>query len=344
MTNTGSAASAPNFARAQVWLGDSFELRDLAVPEIKLGELIVELEAATVCSSDRHTVSGRRSGACPSVLGHEGVGRVVATRRAGIKVGERVVFSIIAACGRCERCKRGFSAKCERVAKVGHEPLDGPWPLSGTYATHIHVLAGQAVRPIDEAVPDAAASVACCAVATVMAVTEAAGEIEGRDVLVNGVGMLGLVALAEAKRRGAARVVGCDPASASFEAAEGLADSLVRSTDGIQADVVLELSGARAGVASALATLNLGGTAVLAGSVAPAGTVEVDPEWVVRGWRTIRGVHNYEPRHLLQAVEFVTYEGPRLDWGAICGEPIGLEDVPAEMAASNHPARRLVKF
>lgn len=305
----------------------------------------MELSAATVCGSDRHTVLGRRQSPHPSILGHEGVGRVVASRRAGIEVGERVVFSIIASCGRCHRCQRGFSAKCVKVAKVGHEPLAGPWPLSGTYATHIHVLSGQTVRRIDEAVSDAAASVASCAVATVMAAYEAAGDVEGRVVLVNGVGMLGLVALAEAKRRGAVRVIGCDPTGASFAVAESFADELSRSTKRVEADVVLELSGAPAGVREALETLSLGGTAVLAGSVAPAGTVGVDPEWVVRGWRSVRGVHNYEPRHLVQAVEFVTNQGRRFDWSAICGEPIGLEEVAKELAAPKKlTTRRLVQF
>lgn len=334
-----------NVALAQVWMGgNEFALREVQLPELKADELLVTLEAATVCGSDRHTVSGRRTAACPSILGHEGVGRVVASRRTGIAEGARVVFSIMSTCGGCPRCQHGFSAKCKHVAKVGHEAFDGPWPLSGTYATHIHVLAGQTVRVIDESVPDAAASVVCCAVATVMAVFEAAGDIEDREVLVNGVGMLGLVALAEARRRGAGRVVGCDPAGTSFEVAEGFADTLVRSVDGIQADVVLELSGARAGVAGALGALDLGGTAVLAGSVAPAGTVDLDPEWVVRGWRTIRGVHNYEPRHLVEAVELVTYHGLHLDWDAICGEPIGLADLPAELAAQKSVARRLVRF
>lgn len=333
-------------ATAQVWLGGSeFELRDVEIPKLQSGELIVELQAATVCGSDRHTVLGRRRSPSPSILGHEGVGRVVASRRTGVEVGERVVFSIISACGRCHRCQRGFSAKCEKVAKVGHEPLAGAWPLSGTYATHIHILSGQTVRRIDETVPAAAASVTSCAVATVMAAYEAAGDVEGRIVLVNGVGMLGLVALAEAKRRGAARAIGCDPAGASFAVAEPFADALVRSTQRVEADVVLELSGAPAGVRDALGTLSLGGTAVLAGSVAPAGTVDVDPEWVVRGWRTIRGVHNYEPRHLVQAVEFVTYHGQQFDWSAICGEPIGLEDLPMELTAHKKLAtRRLVEF
>lgn len=49
----------------------------------------------------------------------------------------------------------------------------------------------------------------------------------------------------------------------------------------------------------------------------------------MRGWRTITGVHNYEPRHLTQAVEFLT--DSQIDWNTVVSAPIELKDVPAEM-------------
>lgn len=55
-------------------------------------------------------------------------------------------------------------------------------------------------------------------------------------------------------------------------------------------------------------------------------------EWLVRGWRTITGVHNYEPRHLEQAVEFLT--DSQIDWDTVVSAPIALDDVPAEVEAA----------
>ncbi|MCQ4621101.1 zinc-binding dehydrogenase [Corynebacterium sp. CCUG 71335] len=332
-------------ALSQVWLGEgNFQKKEVALPSLRQDELIVELEAATVCGSDRHTVQGRRQSPSPSILGHEGVGRVIATTRPELSVGQRVVFSVVSSCGSCARCMSGFHAKCLHAQKVGHEPFDGDWPLSGTYSTHIHLRAGQTVLPVVDHVSDAAASIASCAIATVMAAFESAGSVEGKTVLVNGVGMLGLVALAEATRRGAARTIGCDPGGRTFHLAGPFADDLVTSTSGVEADVVLECSGSRTGVEKSLDTLEMGGTAVLVGSVAPAGTIALDPEWVVRGWRTIRGVHNYEPRHLAQAVEFVERTANPLDWDAITGEPITLDDVPGELQASKSSMRRLIRM
>ena len=71
---------------------------------------------------------------------------------------------------------------------------------------------------------------------------------------------------------------------------------------------------------------------MLAGSVATSPTYALDPEWLVRGWRTITGVHNYEPRHLERAVEFLA--DSQIDWDTVVSEPIALENVPAEVQAA----------
>ncbi|MGD7002893.1 alcohol dehydrogenase catalytic domain-containing protein [Corynebacterium halotolerans] len=329
-----------------LWTGGAdFESRGLAVPELAEGDSLVRMTTATVCGSDRHTVSGRRPGACPSVLGHEGVGVVEATN-ADLPVGQRVVFAVTAVCGECGHCRRGLSAKCSTVAKVGHESARGGWPLSGTYASHIHLPKGVAVVAVPDAVPDAVASTAGCAVATVMAVLEAAGDLRGRRVFVNGVGMLGLIAVAAAKARGAAEVLAFDPTPArgQLALAAGADASLDQGDPPADIDVALELSGADAGVRSCLASLAIGGTAVLAGSVTPSPEVGIDPEWLVRGWRTVTGVHNYEPRHLRQAVDFLAANGSRLPWEQILSGPIKLADLAQEFAAPSDGLRTVVSI
>lgn len=320
-------------ARAQVWEGGrNFRQVDFPLPDLAEGELLVRLTAATICGSDRHTVSGRRGGACPSILGHEGVGEVVASRREGTEPGQRVVFSVTSTCGQCDYCRRGLSAKCTSVLKTGHESADSTWPLSGTYATHIHLLAGQAVAVVPETIPDAVASTAGCAVATVMAALEQAGDLQGRCVLVTGVGMLGMIALAAVRAGGAAHVIASDLNPRNLELVTHLADELVDPGGVHQVDVALEFSGAASAVSECLAALNIGGTAVLAGTVAPVGDIALDPEWLVRGWRTITGVHNYEPHHLTEAVAFLEAEGEHIPWDAVLGGPVTLDELPAAFA------------
>ncbi|WP_288818776.1 alcohol dehydrogenase catalytic domain-containing protein [uncultured Corynebacterium sp.] len=124
--------------RALVWHGDGdFRIHEVPIPDLQDGEALVELTTATICGSDRHTVLGRRSTPCPSILGHERVGVVRATRNPDLQVGQRVVFSVTAPCMKCDRCECGMTAKCRNLKKTGHESFDSDWPLSGTYASHI---------------------------------------------------------------------------------------------------------------------------------------------------------------------------------------------------------------
>ncbi|MFC8045795.1 zinc-binding dehydrogenase [Nocardia sp. NPDC057353] len=312
---------AGGVTRAAVWTGAGTAVREVPLPAPGPGATLVRVALATVCGSDLHTVSGRRPGPCPSVLGHEAVGRVVAG--GPFPAGTRVVWSVTASCGDCARCRVGFTAKCERVRKVGHEPFAGEWPLSGAYAEHILLPAGVAVVAVPEQLPDAVAAPAGCATATVMAALEAAGELAGRRVLVTGAGMLGLTAAAACVARGAEVVVADpDPERLAVAAAfGGLPD------DGGPVDVALEFSGAPSAVAAAPGRLAFGGTLVLVGSVTPGPAVPVDPEAVVRGWLTITGVHNYEPRHLHEAVAFLDATRDRYPWASVVAPPVALAAV-----------------
>lgn len=348
-TTSTAPTSGTEPITALVWRGDNnFEFAAVPIPALKPGETLVRLSMATICGSDRHTVSGRRSQPCPSVLGHEGVGIVVATENPAITLGQRVTFAVTAPCHDCDRCRAGFTAKCRHVLKTGHEPFAAPWALSGTYATHILLRAGQPVVAVPSSLADAPASIAACAGATVMAVAEVTARntnLTGSRTLIVGMGMLGLIAADVAVQAGA-QVTAIDPDPRRREWAEALgaqafapedvnaAPSATTVTDnatnGIitteNFDISWDFSGAPSGVETCVRSLDIGGTAVLAGSVATGPDINVNPEWLVRGWRTITGVHNYEPHHLTQAVEFLAHS--RIDWAQVLSPAISLHVVP----------------
>ncbi|MGV0743691.1 zinc-binding dehydrogenase [Mycolicibacterium sp. XJ870] len=321
----------PRVTLAAVWTGGpGVELQKVEIPELGDGDILVQVRLATVCGSDLHTVSGRRSAACPSILGHEAVGEVVGVGAgASAELGQRVVWSVTVACGECARCRSGFTAKCTSVRKVGHEPFDGDWPLSGSYAEHVVLPRGTTIAVVPEGLPDAVAAPAACATATVMATLEAAGDLDGRRVLIGGAGMLGLTAVAACAEAGAdVQVV--DIATERLDQALQFGG---RPSDGGQVDVAIDYTGSTAAVAEALSRLDTGGVLVLAGSVTPGPSLVVDPEAVVRQWLTITGVHNYEPRHLHRAVEFLNRTRARYPWPSLVTPPIPLED----LASALHP-------
>lgn len=309
-------------SRTAVWTGTGIELRQVPIPALGYRELLVRVRLATVCGSDLHTVSGRRPGPAPSVLGHEGVGEIVAAGpHASAAVGERIVWSVTCACHGCDRCRSGRTAKCRSVTKVGHEPFTGPWPLSGTYSEYIVLPAGATTVPVPAAVPDVVAAPASCATATAVAVVEAAGDLDGRRVVVCGAGMLGVTAVAMCAEAGAdVTIVDIDPQRAAR--AERFGAVL---DDGGPADIALDFSGSADAIASLVSRLDVGGRLVLAGSVAPGPAVPVDPEAIVRRWLTIGGVHNYEPAHLREAVAFLSRTVAVYPWDELVGTPVPLD-------------------
>ncbi|KAM9862657.1 zinc-binding dehydrogenase [Leucobacter sp. BZR 635] len=332
-----------------VWSRPGAAHEAVAIDSVELspGDALVAIEYATVCGSDLHTVSGRRSAPAPLVLGHEQVGRVVAlgtgaSRSDGqpLALGERVVWSLTVSCGDCDRCQRGLTQKCRTLRKFGHERFAPEWQLSGGFASHVQLLAGTTVAVIPEEFPVEIAAPLSCGTATAVAAVDAAAqvtELAGATVLVTGAGLVGLTAMAIARDRGA-RVIAADPdphrrALALRFGAVAAADPLLDASepgslssvlaelgaaeinaadinaaahhapDGVHA--VIEASGSASAVSQALGILAIGGVAVLVGSVAPAGTVPLDPEAIVRGVQTIRGVHNYTPAQLEAAVRYL---------------------------------------
>lgn len=314
---------------AAIWTGGTdIDLRRVEIPDLADGETLVRVRLATVCGSDLHTVTGRRPGACPSILGHEAVGDVVAVGAgAPVAVGQRVVWSVTVACGDCARCRRGRTAKCSAVRKVGHESFHSDWPLSGAYAEHIVLPRGTATAVVPHGLPDSVAAPAACATATVMATIEAAGDLRGRRVLVVGAGMLGLTAVAAGSDAGAeVQAVDTDPARLTLAPRFG---AVAADTDPV--DIAIDFTGSANAIETVLRRLDIGGVLVLAGSVTPGPPLAVDPERLVRRWLTVTGVHNYEPRHLGRAVDFLHRTVNRYPWRDVVAEPLPLAQLGAAL-------------
>ncbi|SEN52998.1 alcohol dehydrogenase catalytic domain-containing protein [Cryobacterium luteum] len=367
----GREVVLPRAAEAMVWSGVGLPLDAVAVPGVLLGrgDVLVEVELTTVCGSDVHTALGHRPADRPLVLGHEQVGHIVAVAEQSyasngmpLRVGQRVVWSVTVSCGTCQRCRRGVPQKCLQLAKYGHERMRRGWELSGGFATHVQVRAGTAVVVVDEQVPATVLAPASCATATVVAALGAASALvplAGATVLVTGAGMLGLTACAMATDAGALVVVSdpdaarrqlalafgaaavADP-GAPTESPTGVASVLTALLQAGAAEptVALELSGARSAVQCVLDLIGVGGVVVLVGSVSPGEAVPLDPESIVRRLVTVRGVHNYTPDDLAQAVTYLSGAWHRHPFSALVGAIFDLSQADAALlkaATACHP-------
>src|SRR5262249_49024200 len=123
--------------------GRPLEMAQYQAPDPQGAELVVRVLCCTICASDVHTFTGRRSEATPTVLGHEIVGRVEAFgpeaahhdfRGASLAVGTRVSWSVTASCGRCFSCTQQLPQKCAALFKYGHQRFDRAHPFTGGLA------------------------------------------------------------------------------------------------------------------------------------------------------------------------------------------------------------------
>ena len=324
------------------------------------GEILVEIDLATICGSDLHTLSGRRPAVTPAILGHEAVGRIVDTgaladgppRRAALRAGDRVSWTIGDSCGHCRFCTdHGLPEKCDELFKYGHAPLSDGCGLNGCYGTHILLRPGTHIVKVPESLPDAVVAPANCALATII---NAVGQLPdgGRTALVQGAGLLGLYACAVLRERGFESVCCVDVEAARLALVPGFgavpvdgtaagATALAEAAGGGGVDVVVEVAGDPALVPAGIRLLRPGGHYALVGMVHPDSALAVTGEQIVRKCLTLRGVHNYGPRHLDLAIDFLERTAARYPYEQLVSEPLPLTrlDEAFELARSRRYPR-----
>jgi len=96
------------------------ELREVEVPKIGDGEILVKMRVCGVCGTDLEKVYGKPI--TPPMLGHEVVGEIVESKAPDYEVGERVFAHHHISCGRCYYCLSGDYTMCPLFLKTAIEP------------------------------------------------------------------------------------------------------------------------------------------------------------------------------------------------------------------------------
>jgi threonine dehydrogenase-like Zn-dependent dehydrogenase len=146
-----------------------------------------------------------------------------------------------------------------------------------------------------------------------------------------------------AKARGARRVIGLDSVEDRLEAAKKFgADVVINISDKSEdeiveqvrklappdgVDVVIEVCGVPDVVTAGLKMLRVGGRYTLGGIVTPDANVTLDANMFVKKWITLKGIHNYHPKHLIQALDFVVTNRDRFPFKDIVDSTFKLDDL-----------------
>jgi threonine dehydrogenase-like Zn-dependent dehydrogenase len=209
------------------------ELRDAPVPEPGHGEVLLRMKASTICGSDIRCIYHEHLGKGPEgyqgvIAGHEPSGRIVKAgpgcRRFG--VGGRVIVYHISGCGVCNDCRRGYMISCtsERYRRAYG------WQRDGGMAEFLLAEEKDLIHLPDELTYGDGAQVAC-GFGTVYEGLRKVGISGDDDVLITGLGPVGLATAALCRKLGARRIIGIDVVEERIQLALtlGLCDEALRS-------------------------------------------------------------------------------------------------------------------
>ena len=297
---------------AMYYNNNDVRIEQMPVPSIGPGELLLRIEASSICGSD--VMEWYRIQRAPVVLGHEVAG-TVAQVGAGVsqfREGDRLVVTHHVPCNACRYCLSGSHTVCDTLRATNYEP--------GGFCEYVRLPAINVDRgaiPIPDGVPFDEASVAE-PLACVYRGQRRANLQPGQTVLVLGSGLAGMLHINLARALGAGRIVSTDLSDFRLEAARRLgADETLRAdeytpdrlrevNDGRLADLVIVATGARPALMQALESVDRDGTVLFYAPTEPGVEIPVSINDVFfRNGATLTTTYAAAPGDLTTALDLI---------------------------------------
>ena len=221
------------------------EVRDVPVPDIGPGEVLVKVAGAGLCHSDIHVLHIPQPVFPPGMtLGHETAGYVAAvgSQVTGLSEGDAVLVYLVWACGHCTPCVQGRDNVCTAAGRLASPPCPGLGP-DGGMAEYIKAEA-RYLEPLGSLDPATAAPLADAGLTPMHAVNGARRQLTpGATALVIGVGGLGHMGLQILRQTSGTRIIAVDtdPEKLEWARANGADDTVLAG--GSAAQEILDLAG-----------------------------------------------------------------------------------------------------
>ena len=207
--------------------GKPLEVHTVELDGPRAGEVLVEIKATGICHTDEFTLSGADpEGLFPAILGHEGAGVVVDTGPGvtTLKKGDHVIPLYIPECRQCKSCLSGKTNLCTSIRETQGKGVmpDGSsrFSLGGdmihhymgtsTFANHTVVPEIALAKVREDAPFDKICYIGCGVTTGIGAVINTAKVRPGDNVVVFGLGGIGLNVIQGARIAGANMIVGVD--------------------------------------------------------------------------------------------------------------------------------------
>ena len=318
-------------------------IREFDRPDLQPGSALLRTARSEVCGTDVHLWHGRLSGVpYPIIPGHVSAGTLESIRGplaaldgSRLREGDRAVFfDVHRTCGRCRACTVHHTpTRCaaRRVYGITDSASEG---LFGGWSQYIYLEPGVGIARLPDAVHFDDYIGGGCGLLTAVHIIERAGFQAGESVLVQGVGAVGLSAIALAKLSGAAEIFAIgDPeprlalardmgAALTFSlSASSAAERLAAVRDrtyGEGVDVVIEAAGSPRAIEEGVQLVRDGGRYVVAGHYTDAGPSSLNAHHDInRKHLEIRGCWGSQVHHFAEAIRILERHAATLPWRAI---------------------------
>lgn len=273
----------------------------VSVPEPEEREVLVKVEACGVCGSDIPRVLTAGTYHFPTIPGHEFSG-IVEKTGVGVPedyIGKRAAVIPLIPCRKCKSCEVGQYAQCENYDFLGSRN-------DGGFAEYVKVPMDNLVFVPENVNAEAAALLEPISVA--LHVIENCGVNYGEDVLVFGLGAIGIFIAQWAKAFGAKRVfaVDLDEEKVAIAREIGLEDAvcvkdmdieryIMEQTEGVGVDAAFEASGSKQAFCQAISLLHQSGRMGLVGRPVKPLELPVESfEKILRSQLRIQGTWSFE--------------------------------------------------
>jgi threonine 3-dehydrogenase len=334
-------------ALAKMRPGPGAELVERPVPVPGTGEVLLRVDAASICGTDHHLFTwddwAAENLVPPRIMGHELAGTVVAAGAGVTRVREGDLVGVESHLfdWTCAQCQRGDMHLCRNLRVIGVHTDGG--------------FAGHVVIPEANAIESNGLDPAVVALQEPMgnAVHAAFAEpIEGRSVLVTGCGPIGLCSVGIARAAGAALVIATDTEAYRLELARTMGADLAldaadpateerisEATGGDGVEVVLEMSGARPALEQALRVVTRGGRISLLGIFSEPVPVDLSDLVIQKGVR-LHGIYGRRIYDTWERTQSLLRSGA-LDVGPIITHRLRLDEWEQafELVASRHAGK-----
>jgi len=274
---------------------EGLEIKDAPVPKINSHEVLIKVKATSICGTDLHIYgwdawAQQRIGKnIPYIFGHEVAGEIVEMGKdvKGLSIGDHVSAETHISCGYCYQCKTGNEHICQNVKILGVD-------TNGAFAQYL-ALPYRNAWVNDKKIPHWIATAQEPLGNAVHTVFD--GEVAGKTVTIFGMGPIGVCAVGLCKLAGADKVIAIDHhegrlkfgkefgADVLIQGGDGMdvRKQIMDATDGLGADVFLELAGAPQAMKDGLSTLRAGGRASVLGVFSKPFEMDVTNDIVFKG-------------------------------------------------------------